>query len=86
MSLIQARARLETIVVDPIELDSRDALNIARVNRLDYMNNRAALVDSWRLIEFADRAAFKIDVSSGTARLIKAERSAEIPEPGELFK
>ena len=51
-SLIQARARLEKIYVDPIHLDPRTALEVARANRLDWMNSRAALVDSWRLIEF----------------------------------
>jgi outer membrane protein TolC len=52
MSLVQARARLETITVEPIELTSEAALEIARALRLDWMNNRAALVDTWRLIEF----------------------------------
>src|SRR6059036_1208159 len=28
------------------------ALDVARGSRLDWMNNRAALVDTWRLIEF----------------------------------
>ena len=50
--LIQARARLESVLLEPIALDSRTALAIARSNRLDWMNNRAALVDSWRLIEY----------------------------------
>lgn len=63
LSLIQARARLESVVVDPVELDSRTALGIARANRLDYMNNRAALVDSWRLIAFnADELQSTLDV------------------------
>jgi len=52
LSLIQARARLESVMLDPIELDSETALAIARANRLDWMNNRAALVDTWRLISF----------------------------------
>jgi hypothetical protein len=52
LSLVQARARLEMITLTPIELTSRDALEIARSTRLDWMNNRAALVDTWRLIEF----------------------------------
>ena len=34
------------------DLESQQALNIAQSNRLDIMNNRAALVDSWRLIAF----------------------------------
>lgn len=52
LTLIQARARLEAISVDAIDLSPETALEIARGNRLDWMNNRAALVDTWRLIEF----------------------------------
>ena len=52
VSLTQARARLESVVLDPIRLDVQTAVNVARNCRYDYMNNRAALVDSWRLIEF----------------------------------
>jgi len=36
----------------PIELTAEDALEIARLNRLDWMNTRASLVDSWRLVNF----------------------------------
>jgi hypothetical protein len=52
MSLIQARARVEAISVDGEPLDPDVALEIARANRLDWMNNRAALVDQWRLIQY----------------------------------
>jgi hypothetical protein len=52
MSLIQARARVEAIAIDGDTLDPDAALEIARANRLDWMNNRAALVDQWRLIQF----------------------------------
>lgn len=52
LSLVQARARLETISIEPVELDSEVALDIARCARLDWMNNRATLVDTWRLITF----------------------------------
>jgi hypothetical protein len=52
LSLIQTRARAETITLDRVILDPDQALEIARANRFDWMNNRAALVDSWRLIEF----------------------------------
>jgi hypothetical protein len=40
------------VTVETIDLSSRDALGIALANRLDFMNARAALVDSWRLIQF----------------------------------
>ena len=50
--LIKARARLEAVTVPHVELGYQHALDIARANRLDWMNNRAALVDQWRLIAF----------------------------------
>ncbi len=52
MSLIQARARVEAIGVTPEQLDPDMAFEIARANRLDWMNTRAALVDQWRLIQY----------------------------------
>ncbi|MBM4089777.1 MAG: TolC family protein, partial [Planctomycetes bacterium] len=51
-SLVQARARVESVVLDPVKMAPLQALVIAESNRLDIMNNRAALVDSWRLIAF----------------------------------
>jgi len=44
LSLVQARARLEQVTVEHESLDAKAALDIARANRLDWMNNRAALV------------------------------------------
>jgi hypothetical protein len=49
--LVPARARLETVTVDSLELKSGEAFRIALANRLDFMNGRAALVDRWRLIQ-----------------------------------
>ena len=51
-SLVQARARVESVTLNPVHIDPERALDIAKANRLDVMNNRAALVDSWRLIAF----------------------------------
>ena len=63
LALVQARARLELITIDAVDLDSRAALEIARANRFDWMNNRAALVDTWRLIEFnANRLESNLDI------------------------
>lgn len=53
LSLLQARIRLEIPVLTPIELDPDEAFQIARQNRLDWMNMRAALVDQWRQVEIA---------------------------------
>ncbi len=52
LSLIQARARLESITLPKINLDPRRAMDIARANRLDWMNNRMGVVDTWRLIYY----------------------------------
>jgi outer membrane protein TolC len=52
LSLIQARARVEAVSVDAERLDPDVAFEIARANRLDWMNARAALVDQWRLIQY----------------------------------
>ena len=51
--LIQARARLEAVTVEDIDLDAPEAFDIALANRLDIMNARAALVDRWRQIEIS---------------------------------
>lgn len=50
--LLQARTRLDTIVLTPIDVPPEVALQVARENRLDWMNARAALVDAWTLIKF----------------------------------
>jgi len=64
VSLVQARARLEQVSIRHQKLDPVEALNIARANRLDWMNNRAALVDTWRLIAFnADALQSNLSVS-----------------------
>ncbi len=64
LSLVQARSRLETVTITPIALPPEEALQIARTNRLDWMNNRAALVDTWRLIQFnADALQSFLDVT-----------------------
>lgn len=52
LSLLQARARLDAITFDPVDLTQEEAYCIASRYRRDWMNARAALVDSWRLIHF----------------------------------
>jgi len=51
LSLVQAGVRLDTAMLVPIDLNPDVALEIARRNRLDWMNARAALVDRWRQVE-----------------------------------
>ena len=63
LSLVQARARTEVVQLVPIDLKWDAALQIAGRYRRDWMNARAALVDSWRLIEFnADNLESSLDV------------------------
>jgi len=56
LALTQVRCRVESITLVPVELSPVEAVNIARQNRLDWMNARAALVDSWRQIEVTANA------------------------------
>jgi DNA-binding MarR family transcriptional regulator len=52
LSLVQASARLESITFSPVDITDFQALAIASVYRRDWMNARASLVDTWRLIWF----------------------------------
>jgi outer membrane protein TolC len=52
LSLLQARARLDAITFEPVDLTPEEAFCIASRYRRDWMNARATLVDSWRLIAF----------------------------------
>lgn len=56
LSLIQAAARLESVTLNPIELDFDTAYALAESNRLDWMNARASLVDSWRQVSLGQEA------------------------------
>ncbi len=61
--LVQARARLEAVVIEPVEIDAETAFQTALANRLDLMNARSSLVDSWRLIAFnANALQSRVDV------------------------
>lgn len=63
MTLLQARARTNSISLPPVELGSATAWTIACQFRRDLMNARAALVDQWRQIEIgADDLESVLDV------------------------
>ena len=73
ISLDQTATRLESAVLPPIDLDEATALAIARENRLDWMNARARLVDSWRRVGFTANALkgvldLKLGGSLGTTK------------------
>ncbi|MEM7316199.1 MAG: TolC family protein, partial [Planctomycetota bacterium] len=55
ITLVQARARTESATLPTIELKWYEAVEQARTNRLDWMNARAQLVDTWRTIQFTAR-------------------------------
>lgn len=52
LSLEHAGSRIEAITLPPADLDETRALDIARSNRVDWMNARAELVDAWRKIDY----------------------------------
>jgi len=52
LSLLQARARLNAVDLVHVDLTEEEAIQTALSNRPDWMNAKAALVDSWRLIRF----------------------------------
>lgn len=52
LQLVQARARTESVDLNPVDMRAEQALEVARKYRRDWMNARASLVDSWRLIQF----------------------------------
>ncbi|QDT11240.1 hypothetical protein [Planctomycetes bacterium K23_9] len=52
LSLVHAEIRLQGISLPPVSITAPEAVDVARLNRLDWMNARANLVDSWRKIEF----------------------------------
>jgi hypothetical protein len=63
LQVVQAKARIESVVLPEVDLLPEEAVEIARRNRLDWMNARASLVDSWRSIEFvADRLENSLDL------------------------
>ena len=53
LSLMQTRARLDAMTLTPISVTHDEAFQIASENRLDWMNRRAHLTDSWRQIDIA---------------------------------
>ena len=64
LSLLQARARTQSIRLTPVDIDPFDATEIARACRRDWKNARASLVDAWRLIEFnADDLESTLDLT-----------------------
>lgn len=54
--LTQASVRLEAVELVPLEVTETQAFETARQHRLDWMNARANLVDTWRKIEFDGNA------------------------------
>ena len=53
LSLMQTRARLDTMTLVPVSETPEEAFRIASENRLDWMNRKAQLVDTWRKIDIA---------------------------------
>ncbi len=52
VSLWQARTRLHGVALIPVRVTPETAFQVALARRPDWMNAKASLVDTWRLIEF----------------------------------
>ena len=52
LSLWQARTRLHGVALVPVRVRPEMAFQVALARRPDWMNAKASLVDTWRLIEF----------------------------------
>jgi hypothetical protein len=70
LTLIQAATRLDAVSLTWIDMKSEEAFRAARLNRPDWMNARAALVDSWRQIEVTANA-----LKSGLALTVNGKLS-----------
>jgi Outer membrane efflux protein len=79
LSLLQARARLDAITFQPVDLTAEEAFCIASRHRRDWMNARAALVDSWRLIHFNAN-----DLESDLDLVFEGDIETESPNPFDL--
>ena len=53
MFVAQTQIRLFLIEINPVKIDEQTAVKIALANRLDLMNNRGQVVDSYRNVEIA---------------------------------
>ncbi len=53
LSLAKASARLESIVMEDVEIVPKIATQVASANRMDWKNNRSLLVDVWRKADLA---------------------------------
>jgi hypothetical protein len=63
LSLLQAKARSNSIEMMNVEIDAAMAVEVARCFRRDWMNARANVVDSWRQIEvFANQLESQLDL------------------------
>jgi hypothetical protein len=63
LSLVQTSARAESITLIPVDLSVEQAFETASKNRLDWMNQRAGIMDQWRLIAYnADSLESDLDI------------------------
>ena len=63
LSLVQTSARAESITLIPVDLSVEQAYETASKNRLDWMNQRAGIMDQWRLISYnADSLESDFDI------------------------
>ena len=64
LSLMQTRTRLDAMMLMPVSVTPEEAFRIASENRLDWMNRKAQLVDTWRQMDItADQLKGVLDLT-----------------------
>ena len=86
VQLLQARARTDSLMLEKVDITAKEAIEIARVFRRDWMNARTSLVDVWRDIEFvANDLESQLDlVFSGDMQNIGNNITKLRPDNGRL--
>ena len=85
--LVQARARLETVSIETIALDSQEAFDMALTHRMDFMNGRAALVDRWRSIQVnADALHSSLSVTVNGELRTTRDNAADFGNPARTLR
>jgi len=64
LSLMQTRTRLDAMTLTPVSVTAAEAFQVASEHRLDWMNQKSQLVDTWRQIDItADRLKGGLDLT-----------------------
>jgi hypothetical protein len=86
LSLMQTRARLDSMTLVPVSVTPEEAFQTASQHRLDWMNRKSQLVDAWRNIDItADNLKGNLKLTlTGSAGTINNRRLDFSADSGRL--